>query len=282
MKSRKERKKSAEQTLQILERGYYELGGRRISIYKELNDAIVQSSLYTPDELDTIRDAHAANHQSSTQTVIEVTTETTLEAARRLVEGEELGRVTCLNFASAKNPGGGFLGGSQAQEESLARSSGLYKCLTSKSTYYQRNRHCSTKLYTDHLIWSPYVPVFRDDDGNFLENFFCVGFITAPAVNAGIVRKQEKKKRKLIEPTMARRIANVLAIASKHNQKVLVLGAWGCGVFQNDPSMVSRLFRENLRDSGPFSDRFRKVVFAIPGGKKRGGNFEAFQKEFSL
>jgi uncharacterized protein (TIGR02452 family) len=68
-----------------------------------------------------------------------------------------------LNFASAKNPGGGFLNGARAQEESLARSSALYPCLR-KSGMYDHHRASGDCLYTDWMIVSPEVPVYRDDE----------------------------------------------------------------------------------------------------------------------
>lgn len=63
--------------------------------------------------------------------VFEVTQETTQQAAQRMyleraASATNDGRLAILNFASAKNPGGGFLRGSQAQEECLARASTLY------------------------------------------------------------------------------------------------------------------------------------------------------------
>jgi len=100
----------------------------------------------------------------------------------------------CLNFASARHPGGGFLGGAQAQEESLARTSGLYACLTSahcKKMYLinQQNKSC---LYSHRIIYSPDVPVFKDDDGAILDEWYSMNFISAPAVNAGVVRKRDR------------------------------------------------------------------------------------------
>ena len=119
----------------------------------------------------------------------------------------------CLNFASAKNPGGGFLGGSQAQEEALARASGLYPCLSANFGYYQFNRSKGGAIYSHHLIYSPAVPVFRDDEDNFLDAYFPASIITAPAVNVGALPKNKRDNKKMIREIMLERTENVLATA---------------------------------------------------------------------
>ena len=125
MTNRQERRKAAEDTLEILEKGYFiNAKGENIEI-KDLQDkAELQTKVYSPEESDKlINNKEFETVNGSTK--IKVTNQTTLDAVRDLIsEGDE--NVICLNFASAKNPGGGFLGGSQAQEESIARSTGLY------------------------------------------------------------------------------------------------------------------------------------------------------------
>src|SRR5262249_34690905 len=193
------------------------------------------------------------------QTVFDVRNESALHAARRLLsEGES--RVLALNFASARHPGGGFLKGSQAQEESLARASGLYACLTRHRAYYEANERCGSCLYTDHMIYSPDVPVFRDDDDVLLEEPYPLSFITAPAVNAGIVRHREEGR---IEPVMRERVEKLLALALEHGHENVVLGAWGCGVFRNNPEQVAGWFAEHLTGGGAYRSAFRRVVFAV-------------------
>ena len=86
----------------------------------------------------------------------EVTNETSLSAARRM--GPD---AACLVFASAKNPGGGFLSGAQAQEESIARSSALYPCQTAAGEFYSFHRRQGDLRYSDRVIYSPHVPVIR-------------------------------------------------------------------------------------------------------------------------
>ena len=161
MINRKQRAEIAQQTLNILKVGFYTVNGKRVDLNHELIEAKCNSKLYRPGDFD--------NLQFSTEfddLQIELTRETTFGAAKRLVTEENEQKALCLNYASAKNPGGGFLGGSQAQEEALSRSSGLYTCIEQMSDYYQTHRRSKSCLYTDHMIYSPNIPVFRDDDGS--------------------------------------------------------------------------------------------------------------------
>ena len=171
--------------------------------------------------------------------------ETTLAATRRLVERENAIRPLVLNFASAKNPGGGFLGGSRAQEESLARSSALYLSLQVGQEYYEQNRRCRSTLYTDHAIVSPDVPVFRDDDGALLDRPYAASFFTMPAVNVGVLGSGSADHAR-VEPVMVRPRGKAAGAAAAEGFEELVLGAWGCGVFRNDPRLIARLFRDAL------------------------------------
>lgn len=206
-------------------------------------------------------------------THITVTGESTIEALVRLADRAQLG---CLNFASAKNPGGGFLGGAQAQEESLARSSGLYPCLLTQPAHYERNRAHRSPLYLDLAIYSPGVPFFRSDDGDWLDRPVLASVITCAAPNASALRQQQKLDPEVLEATLRRRAAFVLAVAAHHGIEHLVLGAWGAGVFGNDPAVVADAFGVALE--GDYRGAFAEVVFAIHGGP--GPNHDAFAARF--
>jgi uncharacterized protein (TIGR02452 family) len=264
---RSTRRELARKTLEIVDRGSYEIDGRTVSIASALQRCVAGTVSYPPDQpIDVVQGDLCA-------TEIEVTEETTLSACRRLVAAGH--DAVALNFASAKNPGGGFLNGAQAQEESLARSSGLYASIRTSPMYaYHRAR--SDALYSDYAIYSPGVPVFRDDDGALLAEPYRCAMITSPAVNAGVVLQRDPDRGPAIAVAMRQRVIRVLAIGRHHGHHAIVLGAWGCGVFRNDPCQVAGLFREAL--GGPFWGAYRRVTFAVHSRHRR--FIDAFFGEF--
>lgn len=231
---------------------YTNLLGETVDIADDLRRAVAGTVSYPPGaSLPRFAPGTAA-------TRFEVTNETTLAVAERLARAGV--RAVALNFASAKHPGGGFLRGAQAQEESLCRTSGLYACINGDPMYASHAGKPSG-FYTDHAIYSPGVPVFFTDAGNPLPQPYPCSFITAAAVNAGVFLSLPNASRAKVRDEMGRRIEKVLAIAAGHGHEAVVLGAWGCGVFKNDPEEVAGLFRSAL--DGPFRGAFRQAVFAV-------------------
>lgn len=280
------RARIAQETLAILEAGEYVNGyDRRVSIAADLQEAIRNSVLYRPEELpevsEQVRAMQGANSTTSaTLSNIEVTGETTLAAAARLVVGEGHKDVVCLNFASAKNPGGGFLGGSQAQEESLARATGLYPCISQMQEMYEFNRKLRTCLYSDHMIYSPGVPVIRDDEDRLLDQYYTSAFITAPAVNAGVVKERGEADNEQIEAVMKQRIAYILDVAARQGHRTMVLGAYGCGVFRNEPAKVAAYFHDVLIGQG-YGSLFDRIVFAVYDRSRDQQTLKAFQERLA-
>ncbi|QHS62573.1 TIGR02452 family protein [Chitinophaga agri] len=273
----------AYETLDIMSAGRYTNPKHEtVNIGADLRYAVDNTIHYTPDDFESVfikRDALLQEPVAATCT-FEVTTESTFGAARRLVvtEGEE--NVCCLNFASAKNPGGGFLGGAQAQEESLARGSGLYACLQPHMDMYEINRANRSMLYSDHMIYSPAVPVFRDDADRLIDTPYQVSIITTPAVNRGALLNNDPEEEPMIEPVMLGRIEKLLSLAVINKQTTLILGAWGCGVFRNRTEDVAAWFAYHLKKNETFRHAFKHVVFAIYDPSKKQTTKDAFVKEF--
>ena len=238
-----QREQIAQDTMRILEQGAYESpGGRRVDLAADLLECLDHTQCYEPVALAGIRNDILAQPAEFAETVFEVVNETALQGSARPAVSEGDSRIGVLNFASARNPGGGFLAGAQAQEESLARSSGLYHSLLKCQSYYRYHRTHRSGLYSDRMIYSPHCPVFRSDDGALLEQAYCVDFITAPAPNAGAVQQNGPSLVPQIEGVLRERASKLLGLAAHHRCDVLVLGAWGCGVFRNDPAMVAGIF----------------------------------------
>lgn len=180
----------------------------------------------------------------------------TMGAVLRFAEDK---RVIALNFANAMYAGGGYVLGGNAQEESLCRASLLYYTLKKQKKYYWGNRLHVLPDYKDTMIYSENVPVIRDDAGRLLPKQPECGFITCPAVNRSFAKFMMPQKR--IDRIMRRRIKRIVALGVAKKPDVLVLGAFGCGMFGNKREKVLPVFEEMINRYVPDDI---EVVFAIP------------------
>jgi uncharacterized protein (TIGR02452 family) len=270
----------AQETLSIIERGGY---FNTSSDWCSIRD-MSASRLYEPFMLQNLVESYdPAIFKIGPISVvgdgpaITVTEETTGMALRRMAKD---GPVCGLNFASAKNPGGGFLAGSVAQEEDLARASTLYEQLRTQTRYYQANRAAENALYTDHLIYTPKVVFFRDEHLKLLDAPFDAAMITTPAPNVGALYGDKgtiNEAATQISNTVLRRITYILQVAQDNGQRRLVLGAWGCGVFGNDPVRVAHSFKVALKK---FPGAFDEVCFAIYDRSQHQTTLTAFRNMF--
>jgi uncharacterized protein (TIGR02452 family) len=266
----------AQETVKIVERGEYVApSGQPVSLQAAVESAMKGTVLYRPGDFPRLRQPEPLVGAGRPR--LDVTSEKTGEACRRLVEDEGVAGVVALNFASAKNPGGGFLGGAKAQEEDLARCSALYPCLLTQREYYDANRAQHSPLYTDHIIYSPAVPFFRDEGLTLLERPFHVSLITAPAPNAGAAASNAPQLVPHLREVLQARALKVLQVAAHHGHRTLVLGAWGCGAFRNDPSNAAEAFAQAL---DAFPGVFERVVFAVWERGGAGPNLRAFRERF--
>ncbi|GAA1089619.1 TIGR02452 family protein [Nocardiopsis composta] len=256
------------ETRDAVERGYYTVDGRKADLTGHLAAMREGIRLYLPDELPALADAAvSARRPGAPETRTEVTGESTLRAARRMAAD---GPVAVLNFASARNPGGGVANGARAQEESLARSSALYDSLVRRPEFYEHHRAERSLVYTDRIIYSPGVPVFREDGGGWLDEPYTAAFLTAAAPNRRMIERNTPERRDQVRPALVSRSRGVLAVAADRGHTRLVLGAWGCGVFGNHPAEVAEVFHDHL--TGAFAGVFEEVTFAVldrPDGPTR-------------
>lgn len=277
----------ARQTEEAVAEGAYRgPRGRLVPIAAAVEAARAGTRMFGPGPIGLPAGAPAVPAAEFTGTSFEVTGESSTEAAGRLTaagaDGSAQGPrgpVAVLNFASARNPGGGYLRGAQAQEEDLCRASALYTCLLEVREFYDHHRAHPDPFYSDRVIHSPAVPVFRDGRGELLDEPYTAGFLTAAAPNAGVVLRTAPERADELPGALAVRAERVLETAAAQGYRRLVLGAWGCGVFRNDPAQVAGAFR-GLLVGGRFQGYFDQVVFGVldrtPGAVTR----TAFERAF--
>lgn len=222
---------------------------------------------------------------------ISVTAERTLEAAKRLSEKHRGKRIAVLNFASATNPGGGVTRGSSAQEEALCRCSTLYPCLVTnklEGLFYSMHKELNDARHTDACIYTPGIISIKSDTA-FPKavpesEWFTVDVITCAAPNLRKVpynsmNPYEGKSVKVTPPELLeihkKRGSHILDIAAANGADTVVLGAFGCGAFRNDPNIVAKSYREILPS---YKNFFDEIVFAIYCSPRDTWNFDTFNR----
>lgn len=278
-----DRKAMARETLTILNDGFYKPAARdqaketaaerQIPIKDAMEQSIERSTLISPAEGSKILEKYPAG-TSCGRPETRVENISTIEAVRMLAQ-EGKTAIGVLNFASAKNPGGGFLNGANAQEESLAVSGTLYPTLTAHEEYYRENRAHKSMMYLDYAIYSPEVVFFRDERLQLTETPVKASVLTLPAVNMGqvILKGEDVQEAKRV---MRRRMKLALGIFAEQNARHLVLGAYGCGVFRNDPGEVAAWWRELLEEG--MGRYFDSVFHAVLDNSKEKRCIRAFQE----
>lgn len=279
-----------ENTLQILRRGAYWRGFHRVVLklsQQEQSEAIY----YSDNIIEKLRQKrHAVDDATDSVCSIEVENIDSFEAARRLCDRYSCPKkdtgILVLNFANPVIPGGGVRRGAKAQEEDLCRRSSLLMSLESEAAaeYYHLHERYNSWLSTDSMILSPKVEIIRDGEARLLSESCVVSVLTCAAPiarrNFGEVCDEELKE------ILYRRIKGMLCVAAANRYSKLVLGAWGCGAFGNDPIVVANLFYKALAEFGgkdrPAQSGFEHIVFAVLDRTRSRISFNAFANTFSL
>ena len=224
--------------------------------------------------------------------IIKVTNRDTFTAAKEyanIINSTNEGFVGVLNFASSTNPGGGVTKGSTAQEECLCRCSNLYLTLYQEKCireYYNINKKYMSNLGSDAIIYSRNVYVFKDKDYNMLpvKDRFYVDVLTCAAPNLRENPRNQyntdasEEKLTLTDEELynihVKRARNILNVAIKNEDDYLILGAFGCGAFRNNPEIVAKAYKDVLQD---YMYCFKVIDFAIIDGKYS-NNYEIFKR----
>lgn len=207
--------------------------------------------------------------------IIEIRNESTLKGTYRMSIEEKKSNICALNFANAFNPGGGFLGSARAQEETLCRSSALYYSLIQQMNFYQYHQKKKiANTASNYIIFSPDCPTWKTDNYVLLDKPYLTSYITCAAVhNCG------KQKRAEIKQIHDGRIRAIIDCAISNGVKNIVLGAFGCGAFSNNPDDMAQSFKQYLVDE-EMRFYFESISFSIIGFTKT--NIDAFSRAFNL
>lgn len=178
-------------------------------------------------------------------------------------------KIAALNFASFKNPGGMFLAGSKAQEECLCMDSTLYPVLDSfRDTYYEPNKKLLNRaLYTDRALYTPDV-IFESKELTVKADI-----ITCAAPNKYAAQKYQNVSDAENTEVLKNRLLFIRDIVNDQDIDTLILGAFGCGVFGQDPKQVATLMHEVFSTACATN-----IVYAVPG---RDFTAKVFEDQFS-
>lgn len=253
------------------------------SIYKDVETAAAAQEYYFGDV------AYPSVARFSDPCKVIISKNRTVEAGRKHLNGTD--KVCILNFASATRPGGGVTNGSSAQEECICRVSGLYKCLCveeAMNNFYRPHQQKVGPLHNDDIIYTPNVPIVKTDDYDLLIDTVYLDILTCAAPNLRERNVVAYNDENAPAPTITddelyqihvSRAKQIMNVAAAHNVDVLILGAFGCGAFKNNPNVVAKAYKDVL----PYYEHLFKVIeFAIfsPKGKPT-DNYDAFKKEFT-
>lgn len=208
------------------------------------------------------------NLRKDRHAILSVYAGTSFDVAKKY---REYGKIAVLNFANPHNPGGGVQNGAMAQEECLCRSSNLYACISNENVfneYYGYHREMKNLFFSDRLIYTKNVMVFKNDDeipSLMPENeWFNVDVITCSAPFLG---KRIYTNKKALKELFKGRIKNIFEASIDNEVDVLILGAFGCGAFKNPPDVVAEAFYEVIIEN-KYQKCFKQIVFAIKSTNK--------------
>lgn len=211
------------------------------------------------------------------------TLEATFDLHRRRKESEK--PVLVLNFANPHRPGGGIRSKPGTQEEHLCVKTTLLCSLETEKAwpFYQVNLDCGTQSQTDTILYSPNTMVIRNPDLSLREDPFPIAVMT---VSAPIASRMEPEELPDLENILRKRIHGMIRTAIEEGYTRLVLGAWGCGNFGNDPELVAKLFHQVLMESNPVTgisivDYFEEIAIAVFDNSAEQRWYQPFAHYFS-
>ena len=189
----------------------------------------------------------------------------TMSAVDIIKKENKNANVCILNFSDYKVPCGLFRKGDVAQEESICHATNLYNELFHNYSWYTvHEKTMNHGMYQDESILSENITIMRKNYEDIQSETVTVDVLTCAAPNKSPIIRYKKYLCEECDAAMIKRIDYVLNMMCYKPYDAIILGAYGCGVFHNDPELVSKTFLTLLRTK--YKGVFKNVVFAIPGG----------------
>ena len=250
-----------EDTLAVVRQGKYVVDG--VEVNPEFNPDIASESRFYRSVLPPI----SASERYEMPIVVHKGD--CLAFARQLREADTTDDLCVLNLASYSNPGGAVAMGAGAQEEYLFRCTDYYRSLFQYASRFNPRHYGIPQAKERYPLdpnfggcYSHGVTVFRDTEANgyaYLAKPWKVNFVAAA------VSRLPYRMPQIPQPTVQlviNTIRTILRISYVNGQRRLVLGALGCGAFNNPPEHMARLFKQVLNEP-EFKGAFKQVYFAI-------------------
>lgn len=193
---------------------------------------------------------------------ITVSAKRTFEAASRYKNT----KTAVHNFASASNP-------------------------DAWSGFYMAHRAEHNPIHNDDIIYTPDVLVFKSDTvkPELMDeaDWYTVDVITcaAPnlrekpsnAFNTGDGKDAIKITDKELLAIHKKRLRRILDVALNNKVETIVLGAFGCGAFMNNPNVVAQASKNVLNE---YLYAFKNIEFAVYCSPKDDINYRIFDRVF--
>lgn len=230
------------------------------------------------------------NNTKEEKTSITVTKNRSYQAAMELHAENPNSKIAVMNFANAFQAGGGVTTGAGAQEECLCRTSTLYPLLYRRSlrdTFYKHHHTLKTAKASDALIYTEGVVICKTDtdlpERMPKEDWVTVDVITIAApdlrttsnIHVALVGDGTSMNDAELFGYHIKRAIHMLTCAAAMGADTLVLGAFGCGAFQNNPEVVARAYKIALQE---FPKVFKKIEFAVYCSPSDDTNYQVFKR----
>ncbi len=281
-----------EDTLDILEKGCYQKDGKEINL-RFSSDEMKEAKVYLPEDIKALEKSAPVGKGAPDRDISRILScenEDALALAKRRYDemksaGDFSPKVLVLNLASATEPGGHTRKGASAQEEDLCRRSSLLWSLESEGAkkYYDYNNSLKTHLGSDGIVLSKNVEVFKSQASETIPDPFSVTILScaAPMIRMGLEGLSQSEYEELLRG----RIRGILTVAAAENYRHLILGAFGCGIYGNDASLVAKLFYEEIIGfyyaGKPSEGLFDSIDFAVLCKPEKDYNYKEFCKYLS-